>query len=306
MDVLVIGGSGFIGTRLCAELSGRNHNVTAVSRSPDDSELPGDVETQMGDITAYDSLSGLFDNIDAVYNLVALSPLFKPSGGDDMHDIVHRQGTENIVRAAEASDVSHLVQVSALGADSDGTTAYIRAKGRAETAVINSDLEFTIFRPSVVFGEGGEFISFTRLLAPPYISALPGGGKTRFQPIWVGDLVPMLADAIEADTHRGEVYKIGGPERLTLAEIAQMIHTANGRSTTIVPVPMSLAKVGLTIGDAIPGFPMGVDQYRSLQLDNVTHENDIDAFEKTLDDLTTLEAYLTGDIDNPGDTRVPA
>ncbi|ERG95438.1 complex I NDUFA9 subunit family protein [Haloquadratum walsbyi] len=308
MDVLVIGGSGFIGVRLCTELSNRDHEVIAVSRSPDDSELPGDVDTEMGDVTAYDSLSGLFDDIDVVYNLVALSPLFKPSGGDEMHDIVHRQGTENIVRAAEANNVSQLVQLSALGADPDGTTAYVRAKGRAETAVTesDSDLDSTIFRPSVVFGDGGEFISFTKLLAPPYVSALPGGGKTRFQPIWVDDLVPMLADAVETDTHHGEIYEIGGPERLTLAEIAQMIHTADGRSTTILPVPMSLAKIGLTVGDLIPGFPMGVDQYRSLQFDNVTDKNNIDAFARTVDDLTTLEAYLSGETDYEADTRVPA
>ena len=307
MDVLVIGGSGFIGTRLCAELSNRGHNVTAVSRSPDNSELPADVDTKMGDVTAYDSLSGSFADIDAVYNLVALSPLFKPSGGDKMHDVIHRRGTENVVRAAEANGVSHLIQISALGADPDGSTAYIQAKGRAETAVTESDtdLEFTIFRPSVVFGDGGEFVSFTKLLAPPYVSALPGGGKTRFQPIWVNDLVPMLADAIDADTHHGEIYEIGGPERLTLAEIAKTIHTADGRSTTIVPIPMSLAKIGLTVGDVIPGFPMGVDQYRSLQFDNVTDENDIDAFEKSLDDLTTLEAYLSGE-DKQDDARVPA
>ena len=294
MRVLVVGGTGFIGTALCAELKRRGHDVTALSRNPGGADLPGGVNRSMGDVTRYGSISGAFEGMDAVYNLVALSPLFKPSGGDGMHDRIHRQGTEHVVRAAEEHGVGRLVQMSALGADPDGTTAYIRSKGRAEGIVTDSDLEYTVFRPSVVFGDGGEFVSFTKLLAPPYVSALPGGGRTRFQPIWVGDLVPMLADAIDDEDHVGETYEIGGPDELTLAEIAHLIHRSNGRSTTVVPVPMALAKIGLSVGDLIPGFPMGTDQYRSLQFDNVTDDNDVGAFDVGVGELTTLKAYLGG------------
>jgi len=294
MRVLVVGGTGFIGTSLCAELKDRGHDVTAMSRNPGGGDLPGGVNKAMGDVTEYGSIGEAFEGMDAVYNLVALSPLFKPSGGDRMHDRIHRQGTENVVRAAAEHDVDRLVQMSALGADPDGATAYIRSKGQAEGIVTDSDLEYTIFRPSVVFGDGGEFVSFTKLLAPPYVSALPGGGKTRFQPIWVGDLVPMLADAVESEEHAGETYEIGGPDKLTLAEIARLIHRSDGRSTTVVPVPMALAKLGLSIGDLIPGFPMGTDQYRSLQFDNVTDDNDVDAFDVGVGELTTLKAYLGG------------
>ena len=294
MRVLVVGGTGFIGTSLCSELKRRGHDVTAMSRNPGGGDLPGGVNKVMGDVTEYGSISGAFEGMDAVYNLVALSPLFKPSGGDRMHDRIHRQGTENVVRAAEEHGVDRLVQMSALGADPDGATAYIRSKGQAEGVVTDADFEYTIFRPSVVFGDGGEFVSFTKVLAPPYVSALPGGGKTRFQPIWVGDLVPMLADAVESDDHAGETYEIGGPDKLTLAEIARQIHRSDGRSTTVVPVPMALAKLGLSVGDLIPGFPMGKDQYRSLQFDNVTDDNDVGAFDVDVDELTTLNAYLSG------------
>ena len=296
MKVLVIGGTGFIGTTLCRELKGRGHDVTALSRNPGGADLPGGVTKVMGDVTQYNSIVEAFEGMDAVYNLVALSPLFKPSGGDKMHDRIHRQGTDHVVRAAEEHDVDRLVQMSALGADPDGATAYIRSKGEAEGLVTESTLDYTIFRPSVVFGDGGEFVSFTKLLAPPYVSALPGGGKTRFQPIWVGDLVPMLADAIDADEHAGETYEIGGPDKLTLAEIARLIHRADGRSTTVVPVPMALAKLGLSVGDLIPGFPMGKDQYRSLQFDNVTDDNDVGAFGVGVGELTTLKAYLRGGV----------
>ncbi|ADE04672.1 MULTISPECIES: complex I NDUFA9 subunit family protein [Haloferax] len=297
MKVLVVGGSGFIGSHLCRELQSRGHSVTAMSRSPNSEDLPDGVEKAMGDVTDYDSIAGAFEGKDAVVNLVALSPLFEPSGGNRMHDIVHWQGTENVVKAAEANDVPRLVQMSALGADSDGDTAYIRSKGKAEGAVKSSGLDWVIFRPSVVFGDGGEFVSFTKRLKGMFapgvpLYPLPGNGETRFQPIWVGDLVPMLADAVEGDDHAGETYRIGGPEKLTLREITEMVYDAENKSITIVPLPMGLAGVGLTVLGAVPGFPMGKDQYRSLQFDNTTDRNDVGVFGVDTSSMKTLGAYL--------------
>ena len=292
MQVLVAGGNGFIGTNLVEELLDRDHDVTVLARNPDAAALPPDVETVSGDITAYDSIESAPEGHDVVVNLVALSPLFKPKGGNEMHDEVHRHGTENLVRAAEKAGVDRFVQMSALGADPDGPTAYIRAKGQAETHVRESDLDWVIVRPSVVFGEGGEFVSFTKKLAPPFVAPLPGGGKTRFQPIWVGDLVPMLADAVEDDAHVGGTYELGGPEQITLADVAKLAHGADGRSVSVVPVPMGLAGVGLSIAGSIPGFPMGADQYRSLKFDNTTANNAVDAFGRSEDGLTSLGSYL--------------
>jgi uncharacterized protein YbjT (DUF2867 family) len=311
MHVLVVGGTGFIGTHLCRELHDRGHDVTAVSRSPDSADLPADVQTVRGDVTAYDSIEGAFGGHDAVVNLVALSPLFRPAGGNEMHFRVHEEGTANVVRAAEEHGVGRMVQLSALGADPDGETAYVRSKGLAEQVVRGSDLEWVIIRPSVVFGDGGEFIPYTKRLAPPYITPLPGGGKTRFQPIWVGDLVPMLADATDGgerdddgestDPHAGETYGIGGPEVLTLAEIAELAHGADGRPVSVVSIPMPLAEIGLksldripgSVLDAVPGVPrMGSDQYRSLRFDNTVETNDVSAFGIDPAELLTVSEYL--------------
>ncbi|MFB6101900.1 MAG: complex I NDUFA9 subunit family protein [Haloplanus sp.] len=292
MKILVTGGSGFVGRHLCRELKSRGHSVTALSRRPSEGDLPGGVEKAMGDVTAYDSLVEPMRGQDAVVNLVALSPLFKPSGGDEMHDRVHRQGTENVVRAAEETGVEKIVQMSALGADPDGSTAYIRAKGAAEEIVKSSSLRYVILRPSVIFGDGGEFVPFTKKLAPPYLTPLPGGGRTRFQPIWIGDLVPMIADAVEDDTYDGGVYELGGPEKLTLAEVARKVHGSEGRPTTVVPVPMGMAKIGLSVLGSLPGAPMGADQYRSLQFDNTTDHNDVAAFDTEESELKTLGEYL--------------
>jgi len=292
MDIIVAGGSGFIGCALCAELLERNHEVTALSRTPDEDSLPADVGTAIGDVRAYDSIADAFEGRDAAVNLVALSPLFEPSGGNEMHDRVHRQGTEHCVEAAEAAGVDRFLQVSALGADPDGATHYIRAKGRAETAVRDSELDWTVLRPSVVFGDGGQFVGFMRTLTPPVLAPLPGGGETRFQPLHVGDLVGMLADAIAEDTHIGQTYELGGPETLTLADVVRLVRKSEGGSVRVVPVPMALAGLGTTVGGLLPGVPFGPDQYRSLQLDNTTDDNDIDAFGLEPGDLTGLSGYL--------------
>ena len=295
MKVLVAGGTGFIGSYLCRALNDDGHDVTALSRSPEGT--PEGVTGVSGDVTDHGSIESAVEGHDAVVNLVALSPLFEPDGGNRMHDRIHRAGTENLVRAAEDGGVERFVQLSALGADPNGDTAYIRAKGEAETIVRESDLDWTIFRPSVVFGEGGEFVSFTKRLKGMFapgvpLYPLPGGGKTRFQPIWVEDLVPMIAAAVTDDEHVGETYEIGGPDVLTLRQVTDLVYEAEKRGVTVLPLPMPLAKVGLSVLGAVPGFPMGPDQYRSLKFDNTTADNDVAAFGVDTTELTTLGEHL--------------
>jgi len=326
MHVLVTGGTGFVGSYLCDTLAARGHEVTALARSPEEADFEHDVATVRGDVTEYDSIEPHFEGMDCVVQLVALSPLFKPDGGDEVHFDVHLRGTENAVKAAEAHDVPRFVQLSALGADPDGPTAYIKSKGEAEAAVKQSTRDWVIYRPSVVFGDGGEFVPFTRTLATPYLTPLPGAGTTRFQPVFVEELVEMIADGVEGTTtgpnaedddtddtdeelvqatvridedgdsadgpHTGRTYEIGGPEELTLAEVAELAWAAKNKPTSVVPVPMALAGIGLSVLDLVPGAPMGSDQYRSLKFDNTTVDNGIDAFGWEASQLTTLQSYL--------------
>jgi len=128
MNVLVAGGTGFIGQNLCEKLVERGHDVTALAREPDPADLPDGVGTAMGDVTAYDSIVDAFDGQDAVFNLVALSPLFEPRGGNEMHERVHLGGTEHCIQAAEEQGVDRFIQLSALDADPDAKTHYLRAK----------------------------------------------------------------------------------------------------------------------------------------------------------------------------------
>ena len=289
MDVMVAGGTGFVGRSLCRVLIRRGHGVTALSRTAesDGADLPAAVETVAADVTESsrvleDALAGH----DAVVNLVALPSHVRPRGRS--HDAVHYGGTRNLVAAAEAVGVDRFLQLSGLGVDAGIDTAYFRAKRRAERVVRDSDLEWVIYRPSVVFGDGCAFVPFVERVAPPLVTPLPGGGTMRIQPIWVADLTPLLADGLEADRHVGRCYEIGGPERLTLAETVTRIRGGG----IVIPVPMVLVGALAALIEPLPWIPFGRDQYRVLRHDNTTAENDIAAFGVDPDSLRTLSAYL--------------
>lgn len=293
MNILVLGGDGFIGRHLCAELHERGHDVTELSRTANPNVLPDGVDTLRGNVTDYESIVSAFEGRDAVVNLVALSPMTRPNGGEERHLEVHLGGTKHVLRAAEEHGVARVLQQSALGADPNGPTHYIRAKGQAEAVMRDSDREWTITRPSIVFGEAGHFVPYTKKVTTPYVTGLPGGGEFPwYQPIWVGDLAPMLADAVEEDRHVEETYELAGSEVLTMADVTRLIYRAESTSVTILPVPMALPKAGLAVADEIPGAPMGKDQYRSLKFDNTTDQNAIDSFGVSDEEMATLREYL--------------
>ncbi|PCR92042.1 complex I NDUFA9 subunit family protein [Natrinema ejinorense] len=285
MEVLVAGGTGFVGRALCRVLVDRGHRITAASRTPDADGLPAAVETVVADVTDPD-LEAIVDGHDAVVNLVALPSHVQPRGRS--HEAVHFDGTRHLVAASERAGVERFVQLSGLGVESGVETAYFRAKRRAERVVRDADLEWVIYRPSVVFGDGCAFVPFVERMVPPLLTPLPGGGRTRLQPVWVEDLAPMLADGLEDDRHVGNCYEIGGPERLTLAETVTLIRGGG----VVVPIPMALAAVLATVIDPLPWIPFGRDQYRVLEVDNTTTDNDVTAFGADPESLRTLSAYL--------------
>lgn len=296
MDILVTGGTGFIGSHLCRELDERGHEVTAMARNASDASLGDTIDTIEGDVTQFETLPPAIDGRDAVVHLVSLSPLFSPKGGPERHEIVTVGGTRNVVRAMAEANVDRLLYQSGMDADPNGPTAFIRSKGRAEEIVRASDLAWSITRPSAVFGAGGEFIPFIRTLTTPYLTALPGGGHTRFQPIWVEDLVKIMATVVESETHVEQIYDLGGPDVATLADITRLVHAVDRRSVYILPVPMIVARIALTAAGVIPFVPFGPDQYRSLTFDNTTSENAVDTVIGPTADLMSLREYLGVDV----------
>lgn len=284
MDVLVAGGTGFLGRSVCQVLAERGHGVTAASRSPDDVPLPDAVVRASADVTDAD-LRGLVAGHDAVVNLVALPSHVQPRAS---HEAVHLGGTRTLLRASEAAGVDRFVQLSGLGIDDGVETAYFRAKRRAEAAVRESSLDWTIYRPSVVFGDGCAFLPFLERLARFGIVPLPGGGRTRLQPMWVGDLAPMVADGVAGARHVGATYRLGGPERLTLAAVLSMV----ADDPVVLPVPMPVARLGAALLGQLPGVPVGPDQYRATTLDNTVADNDVTAFDTDEASLRRLGDYL--------------
>lgn len=291
MNILVTGGDGFVGRHLCSSFAERGHDLTVLSRTPDASVLPDGTETVAGDVRSYDSIEPAFAGHDVVVHLVALSPLFQPPAGTS-HEEVHVDGTRNVVAAAMEHGVSKLVQMSSVGTKPDGATGYVRAKGQAEWVVLTADIDSVIIRPNIMFGDEDQFTNFIDRTTLPYVAALPSGGQTPFQPLWVGDTAAMAADAAVADRHRNEIYELAGPEELTVAEITTRIYQARGQPVTILPLPMRLVDVGLRAITPISSIPFGADQARLLRLDLTSDRNDLAAFDYSVDDLTTLEAYL--------------
>lgn len=294
MRVLVAGGTGLIGAALCESLVDRGHEVTALARSPGAASLPAGVEQVAADVTDREAIAEPVAEHDAVANMVALSPLYQQPPG--AHEQVTFGAVESLLHAAEAGQTDRFLQLSALGADPDAPTRFLRAKGRADALLREASVTETIVRPSIVFGEGDEIRRFTNQVTTPYVTALPAGGRTPFQPIWVGDLAPLIATALEDGDHEGETFEIGGPEVLMLAEITRAVHRSKGRWVRILPVPMPLSRLGLTVLDPVPLVPFGRDQARALGVTNTVSENDVSTLGGDPETLLTFAEFL--DIDS--------
>lgn len=290
MNVYIVGGTGFVGSHLAHKLVWNGHKVTVGGLSTEPAiSLPERVETEKIDVTDSETLD--FTGYDVVINLVGLSPLFQPR---IPYHKVHVLGTENVIYACEEANVKRFIHMSALGADPRADTEYLRTKGEAQLLVEESSLEWTIFRPSVIFGKGGQFLEFTESLLTPFVTALPGDGRNKFQPIYVEDIGDLFVEAVENQQHIHRVYDLGGSEKLSLKDVAKLIERCKGRNLKVLPVPMPFVKTALILGDKI-GLRFGLDQYRSLKKDNTVDENDIVEFEKSEGELETVEHYLRGD-----------
>lgn len=288
MKIFITGGSGFVGSHLARKLN-EEHEVTVGGLEPEDSvlELPEEVERKRMDVTNRETID--FSGYDCVIHLVALSPLKEPNVP---YYKVHTEGTEKVVKQAEEDGVERYFHMSALGADEDAETEYLRTKGEAEKIVEESDLNWRIFRPSVIFGEGGQFLDFISKMTTPYLTVLPGK-KTLFQPLYVGDVATMIETSL-ADQYSGKKLELGGPEQLSLGDIAKKIDGAKGRKLRVSGLPMPLFLATTMTTEQLPLIPFGVDQYRSLKSDNVPLENQAKILGFETEDLTTLDEYLEG------------
>lgn len=273
MRILITGGSGFVGTRITDRLKGR-HDIVLLRREGASTPIPDGVEVLAGDVTDPASLAGKLDGFDAVIHLVAIIE----EHGDATFDGVIRRGTENIVAAARAGNVPRFVHMSALGARDDPAYPYHQAKWRAEQAVRQSGLEWTIFRPSVIFGKGDGFITVLADVVRKFpLTPIAGSGAARFQPVQVDDVADCFVRAVDdLGTTREQVYELGGARPYTYDEMIAVIARHEGINRPKVHVPLPLMKAVVAVSAPLPKAvrpPVTPEQLKMLTLDNSTEHS---------------------------------
>jgi NADH dehydrogenase len=192
--------------------------------------------------------------------------------GRQRFDAVHTYGAEQVALAANAHG-ARMVHVSAIGADENSASAYARSKANAEKLVLAAQPATAIIRPSILFGPEDDF--FNRFAALARLSpALPliGGGLTRFQPAFVGDVATAIADAVDGKARPGTVYELGGPEVRTFKELMQFVLSTIERRRLLVPLPFFVAKMQAMVLQYLPKPPLTPDQVELLRTDNVVSE----------------------------------
>jgi uncharacterized protein YbjT (DUF2867 family) len=277
LTVTVLGATGFVGRHLVRRLAERGHRVRALSRSGRGrSEWSASVTPMRGDVETGVGLEEAMRGADAAVHLVAIP---RPARGRTLVG-VNVVGTRNAVVAASRAGVRRFVHVSVIGAAGDPELEFLSSKWRGERIVCSSDLDWVVFRPSIMFGPGDGFFSLVRtaLRWSPGVIAIPGDGHTRFQPLAVDDLADAIERAVVEPQRSRQLYEVGGPEQLTYEEIVERVIDATGvrRAKLHVPVPLLSAATAVT-DRLVPFFPVTNDQIKSLAIDNVTA---LDSFER--------------------------
>src|SRR5437870_9046856 len=272
--VTVFGGSGFLGRHVVHALAKLGYRIRVAVRRP---ELAGFLQPlgQVGQIHAVQanvrhsaSVEAAARDADVVINLVGI--LFER--GRQKFEAVQAFGAEAVALAAAAYGV-RLVHVSALGADETAPSFYARSKAIGEKLVLAAMPSATILRPSVVFGPEDDF--FTKLPAIARIApALPlvGGGETRFQPVFAGDVAAAVLAAVEGRTTGGQIYELGGPDVKSFRELMQFVLATIERRRLLVPIPFALARVQAMVLQFLPKPLLTPDQVELLKRDNIVSE----------------------------------
>jgi uncharacterized protein YbjT (DUF2867 family) len=273
--VTVFGGSGFLGRAVVRALCKRDYRIRVAVRRP---ELAGHLQPlgKVGQIHAVQanlrypgSVAAAMRDSHVAINLVGILT----EGGAQTFDAVQAKGAE-VVAGAAAAIGARMVHVSAIGADEGSSARYARAKAAGEKAVLTALPSATIMRPSVVFGPEDQFTN--RFAALARISpALPliGGGLTKMQPVYVGDVATAIAKAVEGKAKPGATYELGGPEVLTMREIMELILEITDRDRMLLPLPFGLASFQALLLQFAPGaLKLTPDQVELLRTDNVVSD----------------------------------
>jgi NADH dehydrogenase len=276
--IVVFGGSGFIGRYVVKALCKRGKRVRVPMRRPhlgQDLRVFGDVgqvQLMQANVRFPDSVAAALQDADGVVNLIGL---LSEKGTQTFQD-VQAKGAQAIAEAAKAAGLTRMVQVSAIGADANSKSHYGRTKAEAEAAVRRAVPTATIVRPSIVFGpEDGFFNRFADMAK--FAPALPliGGGKTRFQPVYVQDVAEAIANALDRPEAQGRTYELGGPKTYSFKELLDFMLKTIDRPRGYVDLPFFIAQPMGAVADAVFRFnpfgdpPLTGDQVEMLKRNNV-------------------------------------
>ncbi|MCA3673401.1 MAG: complex I NDUFA9 subunit family protein [Methylobacterium sp.] len=298
--VTIFGGSGFLGRHLTQALAKRGWRVRAAVRRPDLAGhlqplgMVGQIHAVQANLRYPDSVARAVAGADAVVNLVGILH----EGGRQTFSAVQAQGPRIVAEAAAKAGVESLVQVSAIGADPNSPADYARSKAAGEAATLAAFPTAVIMRPSIVFGPEDQFFNRFADMAR-FLPFLPliGGGETKFQPVYVGDVAEAIARALEGAAKPGATYELGGPEVKSFKALLEYILAITGRSRALVPLPFPIARLQASVMELLPSPMLTVDQVRMLETDNVVGPEAL-AAKRTLAGLgvtpTTIEAVVPG------------
>lgn len=271
--VTVFGGSGFVGGQVVRALAKAGHRVRVAVRNPNLAyrmRMLGDVgqiEVVQANVRNVPSVARAADGAEAVVNLVGV--LWE--NGRQKFQTLHVMGARTIAEQAKAAGATRLVQVSALGADVNSSSKYLRTKAEGEAAVRAVFPGAVVIRPSVVFGAEDKFFNKFGQMAALF-PALPliGGGETKFQPVYVGDVAAVVAKAASSPAAEGLTYELGGPAVYSFKALMELILRETGRNRVLAPIPFFVAGLIGKVGDLSPiNPPLISDQVESLRTDNV-------------------------------------
>jgi uncharacterized protein YbjT (DUF2867 family) len=268
----VLGGSGFIGRYIVQRLAARGDVIPVGCRRAEEAKFlkplgdVGQIATLNLSIGDEQILPAFLAGNDALVNCVGILR----ESGSQTFDRVHHTGPARLARLAREAGIERFVHISAIGADPRSSSAYARTKAAGEAAVRDAFPTVTILRPSVVFGAEDQF--FNRFAAMATISpVLPliGGGHTRFQPVYVGDVADAVLKCLDDPTTAGRTYELGGPKVYTFRELIELMLGEIRRKRSLVDLPFGLAAIQARLMSILPNPPLTPDQVELLKRDNV-------------------------------------
>lgn len=274
--IFIAGATGFVGGHLIDDLIAKGHKLKCLARSERTGQALSAKGIQVihGDITRPGTLKDILSPDDFVIHLVGIIE----EKGSATFKAVHVDGTANLVKEAKKAGVRHFLYQSALGADLNSWSGYLKTKAEAEEIVKQSSLNCTIFRPSLIIGPWDGFTKkLMDMLKLSPVLPIPGKGMARFQPVYIKDWLKCIEKVIDNPDKYLSTYEIGGPEQLTYKKIVETLSRSMGHSRPSFNIPMGLMKLGAAVFENIfSSPPVTSDQLRLLEQDNICDPDSVE------------------------------